>query len=116
MIETKVARRYAKSLIDLSRETGAIEAVGADMQLFVAVCEQNRDLTNSNAKNQAQVILILKQGICVHVTRPLDSGKLDTRTRAWRGKMITYRYDEVPHRCTSNAFLRLELPDRMWRD
>lgn len=45
MIETKVARRYAKSLIDLSRETGSIEAVGADMKLFIAVCEQNRDLT-----------------------------------------------------------------------
>ena len=44
MIETKVAKRYAKSLIDLSRETGVIDAVGADMKLFVAVCEQNRDL------------------------------------------------------------------------
>ncbi len=45
MIETKVAKRYAKSLLDLSRETGSIDAVGADMKLFVAVCEQNRDLS-----------------------------------------------------------------------
>jgi F-type H+-transporting ATPase subunit delta len=45
MIETKVAKRYAKSLIDLSKETGVLDAVGADMKLFVAVCEQNRDLT-----------------------------------------------------------------------
>ena len=45
MIETQVAKRYAKSLIDLSRETGVIDAVGADMKLFVAVCEQNRDLS-----------------------------------------------------------------------
>jgi F-type H+-transporting ATPase subunit delta len=45
MIETKVAKRYAKSLIDLSKETGVIDAVGADMTLFAAVCEQNRDLT-----------------------------------------------------------------------
>ncbi len=45
MIETKVAKRYAKSLIDLSRETGVIDAAGADMKLFVAVCEQNRDLS-----------------------------------------------------------------------
>jgi F-type H+-transporting ATPase subunit delta len=45
MTDTKVAKRYAKSLIDLSRETGVIDAVGADMKLFVAVCEQNRDLS-----------------------------------------------------------------------
>jgi len=45
MIETKVAKRYAKSLIDLSKSTGVIDAVGADMKLFVAVCEQNRDLS-----------------------------------------------------------------------
>src|SRR2546426_6485676 len=44
MIEIKVAKRYARSLIDLSRETGVIDAVAADMKLFVAVCEQNRDL------------------------------------------------------------------------
>jgi F-type H+-transporting ATPase subunit delta len=45
MIETKVAKRYAKSLLDLSRETGVIDAVGADMKLFVMVCENNRDLS-----------------------------------------------------------------------
>jgi len=45
MEESKVAKRYAKSLIDLSRETGAIDEAGADMRLFVEVCRQNRDLS-----------------------------------------------------------------------
>src|SRR5690349_9714480 len=43
MIETKVARRYAKSLLDLSKERNAMEAVANDMQLVASVCEQNHD-------------------------------------------------------------------------
>ncbi|MCX6291255.1 MAG: ATP synthase F1 subunit delta [Bacteroidetes bacterium] len=70
MIETKVAKRYAKSLIDLSRETGHIDAVGADMKLFVAVCEQNRDLT-----------LLLSNPI-IHAGK-----KLSILTKVFEGKM-----------------------------
>jgi F-type H+-transporting ATPase subunit delta len=44
MIETKVANRYAKSLIDLSNEKGSLDAVSNDMKLFVEVCSQNKDL------------------------------------------------------------------------
>ena len=43
MIETKVAKRYAKSLIDLSSEKGALDPVNEDMKQFVTTCEQNRD-------------------------------------------------------------------------
>jgi F-type H+-transporting ATPase subunit delta len=44
MIETKVAKRYAKSLLDLSNEKGVLDAIAADMKLLASVCEQNRDL------------------------------------------------------------------------
>lgn len=44
MIETKVAKRYAKSLIDLSSEKGLLDTVANDMKLLASVCEQNRDL------------------------------------------------------------------------
>jgi F-type H+-transporting ATPase subunit delta len=44
MIETKVAKRYAKSLIGLANERTVIDAVNADMKLFVSVCAKNRDL------------------------------------------------------------------------
>jgi len=70
MIETKVAKRYAKSLLDLAKETGAIEAVGADMKLFVAVCEQNRDLS-----------LLLANPI-IHADK-----KLSILTKVFEGKM-----------------------------
>jgi F-type H+-transporting ATPase subunit delta len=44
MIDTKVAKRYAKSLIDLSNEQGSLDAVNNDMKLFVDTCRKNRDL------------------------------------------------------------------------
>lgn len=43
-METKVAKRYAKSLINLSNEQGVIDAVNNDMKLFSSVCTENRDL------------------------------------------------------------------------
>lgn len=43
MADTKVAKRYAKSLIDLANEQKVMEAVNNDMKLFVDVCNQNRD-------------------------------------------------------------------------
>ncbi len=44
MSDIRVASRYAKSLIELAKEQGALEAVHADMELFVSVCQQNREL------------------------------------------------------------------------
>jgi F-type H+-transporting ATPase subunit delta len=46
MIETKVAKRYAKSLIDLSVEKGIMNEASADMNLFIAVCSKNHELTS----------------------------------------------------------------------
>jgi F-type H+-transporting ATPase subunit delta len=45
MIETKVAKRYAKSLIDLSNERGALDSVANDMKLLSSVCDANRELS-----------------------------------------------------------------------
>jgi len=44
MIETKVSKRYAKSLIDLSNEKGVLDVVSNDMKLFSSVCVENREL------------------------------------------------------------------------
>lgn len=44
MLDPVVAKRYAKSLIRLSKEMGVLDEVNADMKLFVSVCEQNREL------------------------------------------------------------------------
>lgn len=44
MSEFKVASRYAKSLIDLSRENNALEEVKRDMEQFIAVLRKNKEL------------------------------------------------------------------------
>ena len=43
MSEFRVASRYAKSLLGLAEEQGALEKVHADMKLFLSVCKENRD-------------------------------------------------------------------------
>ena len=44
MLETKVAKRYAKSLLDLAKERGEVEAINNDMKLLADVCEGSHDL------------------------------------------------------------------------
>ncbi len=44
MIESKVSRRYAKSLLGLAGERNIAAKVFADMQLITATCEASRDL------------------------------------------------------------------------
>lgn len=90
MIETKVAKRYAKSLIDLSRETGVIDAVGTDMKLFVAVCEQNRDL------------LLLLSNPIIHGDK-----KLSILRKVFEGKMnkLSLAFFEIITRKGREAYL-----------
>src|SRR5690554_6781847 len=44
MSEFKVASRYAKSLIDLSQEQADLDTVKKDMEQFIAVLRQNKEL------------------------------------------------------------------------
>ncbi len=44
MVDIQVAKRYAKSILDLSKENGTVDAVSNDMKLFVSVCEKSHDL------------------------------------------------------------------------
>jgi F-type H+-transporting ATPase subunit delta len=43
MVNTKLARRYAKSLFDLAEEKKVSDAVFADMELVRSVSAANRD-------------------------------------------------------------------------
>lgn len=43
MYDSKIAARYAKSLLDLASEKGVLEEVHTDMQLFNHISETNRD-------------------------------------------------------------------------
>jgi len=44
MLDTVVAKRYAKSLLGLAKEMGVLNEVNADMKLFASVCIENREL------------------------------------------------------------------------
>lgn len=46
MIRSRVAERYAQSLIDLAREQGVIDAVETDMQMISSAVRDSRDLRN----------------------------------------------------------------------
>ena len=43
MADQRVASRYVKSLLGLAVDQNALDAVHQDMQMFDALCEQNRD-------------------------------------------------------------------------
>lgn len=44
MRQTKAARTYAKSLLDLAVERGVLEDVKNDMELILKVCEESKEL------------------------------------------------------------------------
>lgn len=46
MPNPRLAARYAKSLIDLSTETGQLEAVYKDMEYLQALCKSSREFVN----------------------------------------------------------------------
>jgi F-type H+-transporting ATPase subunit delta len=46
MAEIKVARRYAKSLMDLGREQGVLEGLYADMNLLLETVKSSKGLAN----------------------------------------------------------------------
>ena len=46
MKETRVAMRYAKSLISLAEERQVLEQVKEDMVIIKSVCEENQDFNN----------------------------------------------------------------------
>lgn len=62
MVQTKVASRYAKSLLELSRETQSLEKSYQDLSLIQRVLQQNRDLdllmTNPIVKSDKKYAII----------------------------------------------------------
>ena len=76
MSEYRIASRYAKSLLDLADEKGALEDVNKDMLMFSQLADENRELT-----------LMLKSPIITHdkklnILNQLFSGKVNDLTLA----------------------------------
>lgn len=68
MLNTRIAGRYAKSLIDLASEQGQLETVYADMKYFEAVCKASKDFVNLlrspiiNAEQKIAIIAAVTKG------------------------------------------------------
>ena len=76
MTDTRVASRYAKSLLELAIEKGVVEKVHDDMLMFSQLCQSNRDF-----------LLMLRNPIINHdkkrkILYKLFEGKVDPSTLA----------------------------------
>ncbi|PIB37304.1 ATP synthase F1 subunit delta [Reichenbachiella sp. 5M10] len=87
MSEHRIASRYAKSLLDLSIEKGAMEDVAKDMQGFVALCKTNRDLVMM-VKNP-----IVSHGKKLAILDQVFEGKVNVLTLAFF-KLLTKKKRE----------------------
>lgn len=70
MSEFKVASRYAKALIDLSQEHADLDTVKKDMEQFIAVLRQNKEL-QAVLKNP-----IIKQDMKTNILNGLFADKI----------------------------------------
>lgn len=90
MLETKVAKRYAKSLLDFSNESGQLEAVHQDMQLFYSVCKENREfsLLLGNPIIPSDKKRAILSGLFQSKVNKITNGFFDIVTRKGREKYL----------------------------
>lgn len=74
MSNSRVAKRYAKPLLELADEKGKLEAVKQDMEMFVSLCDENRDLANML---KSPIISHLKK---LSILEAIFKGKVDDLT------------------------------------
>jgi F-type H+-transporting ATPase subunit delta len=77
MADLKVAKRYAKSLIDLGNERGVSDKIFADMQLLLSVIQQSKPFA---AMLRNPIIHNYKK---MAVLKEVFSGKVDNMTLAF---------------------------------
>lgn len=100
MIESKVAVRYAKSLLGLAQEQGVLDAVSKDMLLVFSTCESSRELRNMLTNptiNSDKKLSVLKQLFSEKVNK-LSIEFLDIITRKRREAYlvnIAYQFNEL---------------------
>jgi F-type H+-transporting ATPase subunit delta len=74
MSVSRIAKRYAKPILELAEEKKQLEQVKSDMELFNSLCEQNKDLVN-----------LLKSPIIAHlkkaeILKKMFGGKMNDLT------------------------------------
>jgi F-type H+-transporting ATPase subunit delta len=82
MPNPRLAARYAKSLVDLAKERGQLEAVFADMKWLQAVCKSNRDFVNMLRSP------IIKSDAKGKITEAVTNGNIGELTTAFNRLLI----------------------------
>ena len=99
MKETRVASRYAKSLLDLALEQGQLEQVYADMKMILNTCQESRDFA---AFLKSPVIGPEKKRA---VLKQVFTGKVNPMTEAFIALMASHKR-ESELEAIAEAFLR----------
>ncbi len=76
MSEARIASRYAKSLLELSKEKKALEKVVKDIEMFAGICESNRDfvlMLRNPIINHGHKLSILKKAFEKNVHKITNS-------------------------------------------
>jgi F-type H+-transporting ATPase subunit delta len=98
MPNPRLAKRYAKSLIDLAIEKGELEKVFADMKWLSGVCKSNRDFVNLLSSP------VIKGGTKRKILEAVTTGNISEMTAAFNRLIITKgRESNLPE--ISNAFI-----------
>tara|TARA_B110000503_G_scaffold104676_1_gene156128 strand:- start:41876 stop:42418 length:543 start_codon:yes stop_codon:yes gene_type:complete len=88
MSESRIAKRYARPLLDLAEEQQAVETVKSDMEQFLLICK-GRDFLNML---KSPVIPHLKKG---EILKKIFEGKLSTLTMAMFGLIVRKNREKI---------------------
>lgn len=100
MVESKVSKRYAKSLLDLATETGHLEQAYDDMKLVHATLMQSRDL---NAMFRSPVIGVDKKLAVINAVFAKNVGELVGKFM----RLITEKGREAQLQAIAESFVKL---------
>ncbi len=96
MSNTRLATRYAKSLLDLSKERNEVEKVFADMKWLQFVCKNNRDFINMLRSP------IIKSDTKGKIVKAVAGDKIDALTNSFIHLLISKgREGALPEIATS---------------
>ena len=99
MIDTKVAKRYAKSLLDFAKEKGEMDSVLNDMKLLASVCDSSRELS---ALLASPIINMDKKAT---ILKKVFSGKVSNTTMAFFG-ILTHKGREAHLEGIAKEYIR----------
>ena len=125
MKETRIAKRYAKALFDLSLEYKILDKVKSDMEVVVSVCEQNKDfrlLMKSPIVNSEKKEAIIKaifgknfQKMSLHFLIIIIRKRREANIKIIAEKFIDL-YKEYNHITTTSLKTTVEINDEIRKE